>query len=228
MKIVQFTHKGAREVNQDYLLHRAIGNDAHLFVVADGMGGYTAGDIAAKSVSESIDEYVEAHYSEMSPEVVLQNAVVFANEELSFRRYSYGGVQMGAVIVVMLLVDTTAYVTWLGDSRLYQYRNGKILFQSTDHSLVNDIRKIRFLKPQEIERYTNVVTRCVMGDDKLGTIDIQKLSVEPNDVIFMCTDGIHKTIDPMDLPTQESDLLTLLSANPDKFDDNYSLFRITI
>lgn len=228
MKIVQFTHKGAREVNQDYLLHRAIGNDAHLFVVADGMGGYTAGDIAAKSVSESIGEYVEAHYSEMSPVVALQNAVVFANEELSFRRYSYGGVQMGAVILVMLLVGHTAYVTWLGDSRLYQYRNGKILFQSTDHSLVNDIRKIRFLKPQEIERYTNVVTRCVMGDDKLGTIDIQKLSVEPNDVIFMCTDGIHKTIEPYNLPKDKFELTEYLDANSDKFDDNYSLIKVEI
>ena len=168
MEIFEYTNKGAREENQDFVLHRVIGENAHLFIVADGMGGYAAGDIAAKAVSESIFEYVDEHIKDSLPEAMLRDAVAFANSELEFRRFSYGGVQMGAVIVVMLLIGSSAYVTWLGDSRLYQYRGDELRFQTEDHSMVNKLRKVRCLTPEEIERYSAVVTQSVMGDDKLG------------------------------------------------------------
>lgn len=228
MEIFEYTNKGTREENQDFVLHRTIGNNAHLFIVADGMGGYVAGDIAAKSVAESIYEYVDAHINDNSSVDLLQDAVVFANEELSFRRYTYGGVDMGAVIVVMLLVGTTAYVTWLGDSRLYQYRGNELCFMTEDHSLVNKLSKIRCLTPEEIKRYSAIVTKSVMGDEKIGPIDIKVLSVATGDVFFLCSDGIHKAVEPIMLPISEVELKTFLDTNSDKFDDNFSLLRISI
>lgn len=228
MQIFEYTNKGPREVNQDFLLHRTINNDKQLFIVADGMGGYTSGDVAAKLVSESISDYVDAHFNELPPADVLRDAIVFSNDELSFQRYAYGGVQMGTVIVVLLLVGTTAYISWLGDSRIYQYRSGKLLFQTEDHSMLSDLRKIHFLKPEDIERYSAIVTRGVMGDDKLGTIEVQSLEVATGDTFFMCTDGIHKTIEPINLPTSEAELKVYLDENCDQFEDNYSLLRVII
>lgn len=228
MRIYEYTNKGAREDNQDFTLHRPISNGGHIFIVADGMGGYAAGDIAAKSVSESIFEYVDGHIKESSPEIVLHDAVVFANSELEFRRFSYGGVQMGAVIVVMLLIGSNAYVTWLGDSRLYHYRGSKLCFQTTDHSMLNKLKRSRVLTPEDIDRYSAVVTQSVMGDDKLGKVDVQSFIVEDGDVIFMCSDGIHKAIEPYNLPKEDSELTEYLNANSEKFDDNYSLIKVVI
>lgn len=228
MQIYEYTNKGARKENQDFTLHRPVGNGGHIFIVADGMGGYAAGDIAAKSVSESIYEYVDGHIAESNPEKVLHDAVIFANSELEFRRFSYGGVQMGTVIVVMLLISSKAYVTWLGDSRLYHYRGSKLLFQTTDHSLLNKLKKSRTLTPDDIDRYSAVVTQSVMGDNKLGQVDVQSFTVEDGDVIFMCSDGIHKAIEPYDLPKEDCILTEFLNAKCDYFDDNYSLIKVVI
>lgn len=228
MQIFEYTNKGAREENQDFTLHRQVSNIGHIFIVADGMGGYTAGDIAAKSVSESIFEYVDGHIKENSPEIVLREAVVFANSELEFRRFSYGGVQMGAVVVVMLLIGSNAYVTWLGDSRLYHYRGNKLCFQTIDHSMVNKLKSNRYLTPEEIDRYSAIVTQCIMGDDKLGKVDVLNFTLESGDVVFMCSDGIHKVIEPLNLPKGEEELIKFLNMNNEKFDDNYSLIKVVI
>lgn len=228
MQIFEYSNTGNREVNQDFLLHRSIDKDKHLFIIADGMGGYSAGDSAAKLVSESIFEFVNAHVSEQSPAEVLKDAIVFSNEELSFQRYAYGGAQMGTVIVVLLICGDTAYTSWLGDSRLYQYRAGNKIFQSTDHSLINDIKKIHFIKPKDIERYSSVVTRCIMGDDRLGEINVIQLNVQQGDVFFLCSDGLHKEIEPNSLPLNDAVLKALLDARNNKFQDNYSLIKISV
>jgi serine/threonine protein phosphatase PrpC len=228
MQIFEYTNKGAREYNQDFTLHRSIGNGGHIFIVADGMGGYAVGDIAAKSVSESIFEYVDEHIKEKSPEILLHEAVIFANSELEFRRFSYGGVQMGTVIVVMLLIGSNAYVTWLGDSRLYHYRGNKLCFLTTDHSMLNKLKRTRVLTPQDIDRFSAIVTQCIMGDDNLGNVPVHNFTLETGDVVFMCSDGIHKVIEPRSLPKDDDELMEFLNKNVEKFDDNYSLIKIVI
>ncbi len=228
MQIFEYTNKGAREYNQDFTLHRSISNGGHIFIVADGMGGYAAGDIAAKFVSESIFEYVDEHIKEKSPEILLREAIVFANSELEFRRFSYGGVQMGAVIVVMLLLGSNAYVTWLGDSRLYHYRGSKLCFRTTDHSMLSKLKKKRVLTPEDIDRYSAIVTQCIMGDDKLCDVPVQNFSLQTGDVVFMCSDGIHKVIEPCDLPEDNDELIEFLDVNVEKFDDNYTLIKVAI
>jgi len=228
MQIFEYTNKGSRKVNQDYILHRAIDNDKHLFIVADGMGGYTAGEVASKLASESICEFVIAHIGDISPSEILRDAIEFSNEELSFQRYAYGAVQMGTVIVVMLLDGNKAYVSWLGDSRIYQYRKDNLVFQSEDHSAVNELRKVHFLKPEDIERYSAVVARSIMGDDKLGAIDVTQLDVEKGDAFYLCSDGLHKELDPCSLPLNEVVMKSFLDAKSQSFQDNYSLIKVTI
>lgn len=228
MHIYEYTNKGLRHENQDFILYHPLSNGGHIFILADGMGGYAAGDITAKTVSESIYEYVDEHLTDSSPEVILRDAVIFSNSELELRRLSYGGVQMGTVIVVMLLLGSTATVTWLGDSRLYHYRRNKLLFQTTDHSMLNKIKQSRAITPDDIERYSAIVTRCIMGDEKLGNVEVESCQIEDGDVIFMCSDGIHRVIEPYNLPKDDIALTDYLNANIEKFDDNYSLIKVVI
>ena len=228
MHIFEYTNKGGREVNQDYLLHQSLSEDRHTFVLADGMGGYSSGDVAAKLVCHSISDYMAIHIDEFPPNEVLRDAVVFANDELAFKRYLEGGIKMGTVIVVVLLVGATAYLTWLGDSRIYVVRNKDITFQSSDHSIINELRKVNQLRPDDYERYASIVTRAVMGDDKLGNISVTTFQIECGDTIILCSDGLHKFISPLSLPSDENQLRNYLDSNCQLFDDNYSLIKITI
>ena len=68
MGVFEYTNKGGREQNQDYLTYKNGPDKVSVYVVADGMGGYVAGDIAAKLVGDSVVEFVGAHYSELNPE----------------------------------------------------------------------------------------------------------------------------------------------------------------
>ena len=82
MKIFQYTNKGSREVNQDFVIHGSLPDNSAVFVVADGMGGYSDGATASKVVSEAIYDFIETNYLQYTPAVILKEAISFANDAL--------------------------------------------------------------------------------------------------------------------------------------------------
>lgn len=66
--------------------------------------------------------------------------------------------KMGCVIAVLLLTDGYAHFTWLGDSRIYMYRNGYEVYRTEDHSIVNELAKIKILSADSYEKYSSIVT----------------------------------------------------------------------
>ena len=153
MKVVTYTNKGRRKQNQDYLGWQPIGEDSSIFVVADGMGGYSYGDIAAQFVTDSIIEFVEENREKYSPSVLLSEALKYANDSLCLKRLALGAKNMGSVVVVLYLLAGTAHLSWVGDSRIYLSRKNHIIYQTEDHSVINDqdsnapccrLREVRF------------------------------------------------------------------------------------
>lgn len=228
MQVFQYSGTGQRAVNQDRILVQPFSDDEALFIVADGMGGYSNGEEAAALVAEAIAGFVSAHRDSLQPNELLHKAIVEANQQLSIRRYAYGCIAMGTVIAVALVIGNAAYCTWLGDSRIYHYRDGQCLFVSTDHSALKEWGANRVLSPAQIERYANLVTRCVMGEDNLGTIEVTTLQLQQGDVIFLCSDGLHKKVNIEQLPTDEHELLQYLQDSNSLFDDNYSMIKLMI
>ena len=118
MKIFQYTNKGSREENQDFVIHGSLPDNSAVFVVADGMGGYSDGATASKVVSEAIYDFIEMSYLQYTPAEILKEAISFANDALMLKRMAMAAQKMGCVITVLFVTGGSAYLTWLGDSRI--------------------------------------------------------------------------------------------------------------
>lgn len=229
MTITEYTNKGSRNQNQDYVTHELLENNHAIFVVADGMGGYSHGDVASRLVADAIIDCVSSHYLQEADVVhLMAEAYDYANDTLAIKRIAMGGCEMGTVVVSLYYDGHAAHITWLGDSRCYLFRNGKQLFCTQDHSILSQLKKIKTLRGYDEDRYTSIVTRCVMGDDKLGNIETLKLEVEPNDVLILCTDGFHKELDVRILLNESKSSTEKLDAKANNMNDNYSFIKIVV
>jgi len=152
MEVNSFSAKGKRENNEDYTLSRQISPDCSLFLVADGMGGYSYGEIASSLACESIAEYLTVNYGKSEIKQVLSDSLNIANKNINEMRQELA-VKMGTTIAGALIERSIAYLFWVGDVRIYHFRNSEILFQSEDHSLINEMKKKGTVSAKEIERY---------------------------------------------------------------------------
>ena len=153
-------------MNQDYVIHRSLSADSAIFVLADGMGGYSHGEIASQTVAESIVEYVEQNTTNYTPENLLRESIVFANDALMIKQMEIGGKKMGTVIAVLFIKGTYAYITWLGDSRVYKFSKSKMDFCTTDPFYCSATLKQNghyfLLSMRSMQRLS---TRAIMGDE---------------------------------------------------------------
>jgi protein phosphatase len=201
------THKGLmREENEDsFLCEPELG----LFIVADGMGGHEAGEVAANIACTSIKEFIIntkdkplkkfpiAYKKNFSLEWNrLLGAFSYANGKIinyaEKQRYLAG---MGTTIVATLFYDKKLTYAHVGDSRLYQFKNGMLKLLTEDHSWVQEQVKLGNLTPEEAQVHPlkNVVTRALGGSSKLS-IDIADISLENGDKFLLCSDGLNVVV----------------------------------
>lgn len=220
---------GRRAVNQDCSEVRRLPGGGLLAVVADGMGGYSCGEVAARVVVDALVDYVEAHCATMSPEDVLTEAFPFADDCLSLRRLALGVRHMGSVAVAAIVRDGRAALAWLGDSRAYVVRQGGIVCQTEDHSVLNMLRKDGEPTAEQVRRYASAVTRCLMGaDDDDVCPSVRSLALRPADQLLLCSDGLYRGADVLSLPQDDAELTHFLNQRQDQMADNYTLVRIKI
>jgi protein phosphatase len=224
----QYSNKGRRKTNQDVLLYKNTTEKPQIFICADGMGGYSHGEVASRVVSESILEFIEDNYHIYKPEQLIKEAVIYGNDSLMLKKLALGVGKMGTVITILMITGNTAYVSWLGDSRIYQYRNSQEIYRTEDHSIANELYKIHTLTAVDVEKYASIVTASVMGDDTLKEIPVQKLDVQENDIFILCTDGLHKEVGlnhALAYTESKKEDLDKLSGS---ISDNYSFIKVEI
>lgn len=228
MKVFEYTNKGSREENQDYVVHGFLSENSCVFVVADGMGGYSDGAMASKIVGDTLIKFVELNYASFEPAVLLKEAISFANDALMLKRIELGVSKMGCVVTVLFISKGYAYLTWLGDSRIYMYRDGKEVYRTEDHSVINELAKMRTLVPSSYDKYASVVTKSIMGDIPVDVAPIRKVRIEKDDIFILCTDGLHKEFDM-------TRVIDYNESKKDEFDtfapcvsDNFSFIKIEV
>lgn len=229
MNIIEYSNRGSRTVNQDYVIHRSLSADSAIFVLADGMGGYSHGEIASQTVAESIVEYVEQNTTNYTPENLLRESIVFANDVLMIKRMEIGGKKMGTVIAVLFIKGTYAYITWLGDSRVYKFSKSKMDFCTTDHSIVQQLSNKMAITSSIYEKYSAIVTRAIMGDEIKEEIPIEVLSIAEGDTFLLCSDGFHKQLSVEEYAVSCDKVnLKCLDDMARDMDDNYSFIKVTV
>ena len=180
------------------------------FVVCDGVGGSEKGEIASEIVSKY---FVESYNLDplADANVVLKNAEAKLSNYIANNPDTMG---MATTLTFSQVRDNGIYVAWVGDSRIYQFRNGQIIFRSTDHSWVNDALKAGIITKEEAINHpkSNIITRAVQGNHKPTAADTRLLTdIQKGDIFFQCTDGVLET-------WNDDDLQALFTAinDPDK------------
>lgn len=202
------TDKGLRRsTNEDNLLVR---DDLGLFVVADGMGGHAAGEVASQVAVEGIAAFVEATVT-VSPDQTwpvpfdaresvdanrLRAGFGVANDRLAARIASSRELRgMATTAVAMLVAGDAGTLAHVGDSRAYLLRRERIARLTRDHSWVEEQIQAGALSAAAARRHPwrNVVTRALAGTADLD-VEIQALRLEPGDRVLLCTDGIFSVL----------------------------------
>lgn len=218
MKVFQYSGIGKRATNQDYVLCKELPNNlGNLFVVCDGMGGYTAGDIAAHIACEEV-------YAQLSLGKSIDEAIASANRHIDTQRLVLGVDKMGCTIAACIVRNKEAHIFWCGDSRVYLISDGRVDFVTTDHSMLEEIKSIRPLTSSDIKRYSHIITRSLMGSET-DVVDKVILPLQENTRIVICSDGFHKRLSDDEI--FNIDVEEVVKDN-NAYDDNYSVVSITI
>jgi len=163
--------------------------DAPLFAVADGMGGAQAGEVASQIAAESFEP---AERGEESPEVFLRSIVEIANERIHNFALSDSSVQgMGTTLTAALVDGDEVSFAHVGDSRAYLYRDGALKLLTSDHSLVEELRRQGRLTEAQAEGHPqrSIITRA-LGPESQVEVDTLTVSGRPGDVFLLCSDGL--------------------------------------
>jgi len=210
-----------RDHNEDSF---AILNDQELYVVADGMGGHRAGDVASRLATDSMVEFFRATAAEdvtwpfhfdsrlSEEENRLLTGIRIANRQIierSLRSRECHG--MGTTIVGALFSPGKGkmFIGHVGDSRAYRVREGKIAQLTRDHSLVNDylLAMPELTEEQRSELPKNVITRALGMQDHV-TVDLQSDDAQVGDLYVLCSDGLSGMID-------DGEILDVIGGNSD-------------
>ncbi len=191
-----------RKGNEDSLIANP---EQRLFVVADGMGGHAAGEIASKVAVDSINEFVcltggdeEITWPFGLDDTIsydgnrLKTAVRFANRkvlEATKEKSEYEG--MATTVAAVLVDAASANLGHVGDSRIYLFRGGELSQLTSDHSWVNEQLESGIISAEQARTHPlrNVVTRALGGKADLQ-VDMQTHAVESGDILLLCSDGL--------------------------------------
>ncbi len=198
-KCAERTHVGLRrKLNEDALANLA---DKGLWVVADGMGGHEAGEVASgKVVAAMADLPAQADPKARADAAVL--AVQHVNAELIDMAEVVGGKRrtIGTTVVGLAIEDGEYQCFWAGDSRAYRIRKGSIVQITRDHSLVQDLVDARMIEPDEAESHpnANVVTRAVGASHQLK-VDQTSGETQSGDIFLLASDGLTRKVSQVEI-----------------------------
>ena len=201
-------------------------SELNLFVVADGMGGHAAGEVASKVAVESIQDFIKNTSNDKDitwpyefDETLsmagnrLKSAIQTAHAkvlEVTSQKKEFQG--MATTVVSILVEDGKAQVAHVGDSRAYMVRAGKLIQLTSDHSWVNEQLRTGAITSQQARNhpYRNIVTRALGGPNPVD-VDVTEEPMQEGDVILLCSDGLNTMI-------TDEQILEIISRSPENLE----------
>ena len=201
---VFFSGNARREINEDYLIYRP----NKFYAVLDGVGGNGYGEIASKLVGETVKE-------SLLKSKCITEAIEEAEKKLSSYKTKCPLTEhMATTIAVAEILENSILISWAGDSRVYQFRDGKIIFKTKDHTWVAEAVKKGVLSALEalFHPRANELTKSIKDSSK--PIKLEQVlidDIQPNDYFLICSDGITETWIDSDL----EELFSSLNSSDD-------------
>ena len=199
MRAFALTNMGVqRNTNQDYayVSEMKIGNLPNILIVADGMGGHKAGEVASEQAVNAVIESIKQNESE-DKITIIEKAIEEANRrilDMSTSDEKFKG--MGTTLVVATLENDILYVANVGDSRLYLIEDNDIKQITRDHSLVQEMVSMGELDKESARTHSrkNVITRAIGVDTKI-IADFFEVDIKENTKILLCSDGLSNMVE---------------------------------
>lgn len=197
----------ARDVNEDsfYITDNSF-SDIQLYILADGMGGCKAGDIASKLAISTAKSYIENNIKDTPKEKesliqLVGSSAEYANMvvyEKSKENKDFEG--MGTTIEICLIYNNRAFIAHIGDSRIYRIRNGLIRQLTQDHSYVQTLVKQGTITKDEAEIHPkkNILTKA-LGCNAFVEPDMLVRGFQKDDILVMCSDGLSNMVTQDDI-----------------------------
>jgi PPM family protein phosphatase len=196
-----------------------------LFIVADGMGGYQAGEVASRLAVEAASQSYYSAHAGASVDITawLHEAVQVSQQAiLNHQAQELAGAQIGSTLVMAVIHDAELYIANVGDSRCYRLRDGKLEQLSRDHSWVADQVRAELLTPEEAANnpQRNILTRGLGQTDKYARADVDTHDWRAGDRLLLCSDGLWDAV-----PVEQ---LSTLIAIPDADEAAHALVRAAL
>lgn len=241
-----FTKIGKRTTNEDAIypnpdVNPEASEESHnLFLVCDGMGGHESGEIASDLICTQLPIFFNENRIKESTTKDLEDAVAFVESKFDAYITKYPeAAKMGSTLTLLHLHKHGATVSHIGDSRIYQIRKGKIIFETEDHSQVNALYKAGVITREEMRTHpaNNVILKAIMGASikpvKPETQFIYDLQAD--DIFFLCSDGVIEAFSDREMGElfKSTDDVNTLSASivlkcNEKSTDNFSGYIIKL
>lgn len=191
-----------RTVNEDSFLARP---KSGLWVVADGMGGHTAGDLASGMV---VDALAALEPKDDLGDLIdqLEDSLEKTNTRLRELAASNGNRTIGTTVVTLVIRNGFGICMWAGDSRIYRLRNGELEQITQDHALVEELVLRGMLSREEAEHHpqANLITRAVGAANELF-VDVEIVNIQVGDQFLLCSDGLTREVSENDIKATLSD-----------------------
>lgn len=195
-KVYSLSDRGARrESNQDSFL---VNEDLGIFVVADGMGGHSGGEVASSMAVKAVEEvFKDPEVPDQDPKVVLFKAYEEATQRI-FDKAANESPElsgMGTTMVMAYLRGPKLHVANVGDSRCYLFLRPHFWQLTEDHSLINEQIRAGVLTPEQAQHFVgrNVITRSV-GYERQVQPDVVYREVRAGEVYLLCSDGLSSLV----------------------------------
>ncbi len=201
MLVAGMTNRGMERARNEDCCFFKVDSDIAMLVVADGMGGHRAGNVASGlAVSKAEQFWAELDRSSLSSTEELhksiRNLIRDANDLILNEAISSAGRQgMGTTLTVGLIHNRHLTIGHIGDSRAYLIKDGQVRLLTRDHSLLEELIKNHQVKPDEVKNHPqrHILTRA-LGIATDPEIDIIEQKIEPGSVILFCTDGLTNLV----------------------------------
>ncbi|MBB3110465.1 protein phosphatase [Paenibacillus phyllosphaerae] len=189
-----------RLVNEDRAWANVQDNHYGIAIVADGMGGHLAGEVASQLAVDTFQEVLAStKIAELAPEerhTFIRKAILQANDvvyDMASRNDQYHN--MGTTVVALLAYPDSGVIGHIGDSRAYIWTGGTFTQLTEDHTLVNELTKHGQISAEEAANHPrrNVLTRA-LGTDEEVEVDVIDFAWKPDDVLLLCSDGLSNMV----------------------------------
>jgi len=196
-----FTHKGhVRKTNQDYFfVPETMHSLQRVLIVADGMGGHNAGDIASKIAVESAVDYFTLNIVDEKHNIkkAINEAIQYANSAILKMAKTHDKYRdMGTTFTIAYVQNDKAYIGHVGDSRAYIIKNGEVIQVTRDHSLVQELFENGTITKEQMNLHPNrnILTNA-LGLEDSTQVDLYEIDFNEEDVLLLCTDGLNLYVD---------------------------------